>query len=158
VNLMVNQTQSDASVSFFELPLPIEFKNANKDTILRLQNNFSGQTFSVNIPFTVDSVKLDPDLWIISANNTFASVKENELLQYVSIFPNPVSGKLQITFSKSFDNMTVRLLDVTGREVKTLSANGQCNLIVDCENVAPGFYMLEFNSGGQTACRKIVIR
>jgi aminopeptidase N len=157
VHLTVNQTQSDPSVTFFALPLPIEFKNATKDTIIRLQNNFSGQNFSVHIPFNVDSVKLDPQLWIITANNLVSSVNENEILKYVSVFPNPVHDHLQIIFSKPFDNMTMKLLDVTGREIKNIFANNKSNVTIDCKETASGFYLLQFNSAGQTASKKIII-
>lgn len=45
VSVTVNQSQSDPSVSFFQMPLPVEFKDATHDTILVLNNTFAGQTF-----------------------------------------------------------------------------------------------------------------
>jgi len=158
VNLTVDQSQSHPSVFFFELPLPIEFKDQTHDTIVRINNTFPGQTFSINIPFTVDSVKLDPKLWLITANNLVLSVNENEISRNVSIFPNPVHDKLQIEFSKPFDDMIVKLIDAGGREIKILSANNKHHLTIDCEGTKPGFYFLQFASGRQTANKKIIIR
>ena len=57
-----------------------------------------------------------------------------------------------------FVDMTVKLLDMTGREVKTLSANGKHNLTIDCQETKPGFYILQFMSEGKTANKKIIIR
>ncbi len=157
VNLTINQTQSDPSVSFFELPLPLEFKDQTHDTIIRFDHTFSGQSFSVTLPFTVDSVKLDPDLWIIQANSSVLSVSENEMLKYISIFPNPVRDKLQILFSKSFDHMSIKLLDVTGKEINTTQANDTRCVSINCEEISSGSYVLQFNSGVKTASRQILI-
>jgi aminopeptidase N len=158
VNLTVNQTQSHSSVSFFELPLPIEFKGASQDTIIRLDNTFSGQTFSVTIPFTVNSIKLDTALWLISANNTVTSVNKNELTQQVSIFPNPVKDKLQITFASPFESMSLKLTDLAGKTLKEISACGMRNITIDISGYAKGAYLLQFHSGKGTATRKIIIQ
>jgi hypothetical protein len=158
LNITVDQTQSHVSVPFFELPIPIELKALGHDTVVRLNNTFSGQTFSITIPFQVDSVKFDPVLWLITANNSVASVNENKLLDYCSVYPNPVHDKLQIKFSKTFVNMSIKLIDVTGREIAAISANGQKNLYFNTEGLTPGFYLLRFISGEQSATQKIVIQ
>ena len=99
INLTVNQTTSKpASVPFFELDIPVEFKNSTMDTIVRLTNTSSGQSYSIQLPFCADSAKFDPERWLITANNTVTSVNENELSQQVKIFPNPATDKLQVTF------------------------------------------------------------
>ena len=158
VNFTVNQTQSHVSVPFFELPIPVEFKNAAQDTIIRFNHTSSGQTFSVTLPFVVDSVKFDPELWIISRNNTVTSVQENELAQQVSIFPNPAHDKLQVTLGKSYPNMSLKLLDVSGRTVKTLTANGMKAISVDMNGIAKGNYVLQLCAGKVSASKNIIVK
>jgi len=157
VTLTVHQTQSDPSVPFFELPLPVQLKGPAQDTIVRIDNTSQNQTFSLNIPFTVNSVKLDPDLWIIQAAGSSAHVDENDPFKYISVFPNPVRGKLQIMLSKDFEDLAIKLLDLTGRVVKTTAVKGERNSMIDCEGISPGLYFLQFNSGTYTVARKIVV-
>jgi aminopeptidase N len=158
VSLTVNQTQSDPSVPFFELPLPIEFKDATHDTIVRLSNTFSGQTFSVTLPFTVDSVKLDPELWLITNYNTVNSVYENELAKQVSVFPNPAHDKVQVVFARPFANMSLKLVDISGKTVKEASANGMKNISIDLGGIAKGNYILRLSSDKLIANKKVIIQ
>jgi hypothetical protein len=157
VSVTVNQTQSHVSVPFFALPIPIEFKDQTNDTIIRFNHTFSGQTFTVNLPFTVDSVKFDPELWIISANDLSSSIDENELSQQVSVVPNPAHDHIQISFVKEFEELTIELADVTGRVLKTISASHLRQLQLDVTDLAKGVYFIRLNSGKMSAVKKIVI-
>ena len=47
INLTISQLQSDPSVSFFEMPVPVEFKDATHDTTVVFNHTFSGQSFAV---------------------------------------------------------------------------------------------------------------
>ena len=70
VVVKINQTQSHASVSFFEMPLPIRFTAAGFDTTLVFNHTFSGQIFTVPLNFQATTASFDPTLWILSGNNT----------------------------------------------------------------------------------------
>jgi len=159
VNLTIDQTASDpSSVSFFKLPLPLEFKDATHDTIIRLDHVFTGQTFSIPLPFTVDSVKFDPELWLITKNNIVNSVKENEITQHISIFPNPAHDKIQIALTQSVADLSLRLFDITGRTIKIVPVNGMKNILIDLKELAKGDYVLEFNSKDFNTSKKIVVK
>ena len=56
----INQTQSNASVSFYEMPIPVYVKGQGMDTTYVFDHQFSGETFNVTVPFTIDSVFFDP--------------------------------------------------------------------------------------------------
>ncbi len=70
VIVQINQTQSHASVSFFEMPVPIKFSTSGFDTTLVFNHTFSGQVFTRTINFPASSAAFDPDLWLLSGNNT----------------------------------------------------------------------------------------
>lgn len=115
----VNQSQSDPSVSFFELPLPIRFKNSTQDTTIRVNHTFSGQSFSVQLSFHADSLLFDPELWIISANNTVSSVQQLSVDASVSIYPNPANEQLFIySGNANTGKGTMKIYDVSGRLVQ----------------------------------------
>jgi aminopeptidase N len=71
VKLIVNQTQSHSSVTFFEMPVPVRVMGAGGQFLdLVLQNTENGQVFIENVPFTVTSVSFDVNKNIISKNNS----------------------------------------------------------------------------------------
>ena len=160
VTFTVNQTQSDPSVSFFELPLPIEFKNATWDTIVRVNHTFSGQTFSIQLPYHIDSLLFDPQYWIISANNHVANVNQYAIDNSVSIFPNPASGQLFIQTGNGFTgNATSRIYDAEGRLVlKTdFHFNGAAaQNEIDVSSLDKGFYFIELNVDSKNYMLKFV--
>ncbi|HNY01382.1 MAG TPA: M1 family aminopeptidase [Bacteroidales bacterium] len=119
VAITVNQTQSHPSVSFFEMDIPLKFKNETRDTILRFHHTFSGQTFRAILPFAVDSVLFDPDYQLISANNAVSQVEEMVPSKYVAVFPNPARQQVTFRFSPSLarEYFTIVLFDMTGKRV-----------------------------------------
>jgi hypothetical protein len=52
------------------MPVPIRFVGGGHDTTIVFNHTFSGQVFTVPINFTVSTVTFDPNLWLISKNNT----------------------------------------------------------------------------------------
>lgn len=112
VKLTVHQTQSHASVSFFEMPIEVTFIGPAKDTTLLFNHTFSGQIFTPTINFPIIQVKFDPQLWILSAGNTVIekqelSAQEDQTL----LFPNPTKNNLNIL---SLNNAnTVEYFEIT---------------------------------------------
>lgn len=66
VNIEVNQTQSHASVSFFEMPIPITFTDGTNEETVILDNTFDGQLFSRTLGFVPTSADFDPERWILA--------------------------------------------------------------------------------------------
>lgn len=151
VSFTVNQAQSHTSVPFFELPLPIQFKNATQDTIIRFNNIFSGESFSVQLPFPTDSLIFDPEYWIISANNTINNVRQYEIDNSISIYPNPSADVLMIQFGNGFTgNAQLKITDAEGKLVLekglTLSATTNQN-IIDISALSTGIYLVTVQAG-----------
>ena len=65
----INQTTSHPSVSFFDMPVPIQFKNAVRDTTIVFDHSSDGQTFLTNPGFKADTAIFDPNLWILATNS-----------------------------------------------------------------------------------------
>ena len=100
LNIKIEQTQSDASVSYFEAPVPIRVNGINNEVLdLVLDNTYNGQEFNESISFTALSVVVDPDYHLISKNNTAVlGIKEDFLLNTsLFIYPNPTSSELNIS-------------------------------------------------------------
>jgi aminopeptidase N len=160
VNLTLGQTQSHPSVSFFELPVPIQFKNTNQDTIIRFNHTFSGESFSVTLPFTVDSVKFDPDLWIISANNNVVGIDPPPLTKnQVRLFPNPAFDQLQVNFTGISGETLIEVYNNNGKKVNSLRMNlsaGNSQLKLDLKDLAKGIYILSVLNKDQFVTKKFI--
>ncbi len=99
VNTTLSQTTSDNTVDFFEMPVPIRFKNALRDTLIIVDHQKNGQTNFINIGFIADSAFIDPKLKIISANNTVVKSQAVSNNEDVIIFPNPVKNSFNVLIS-----------------------------------------------------------
>ncbi|WP_332024978.1 M1 family metallopeptidase [Kaistella sp.] len=71
MNFWVSQTQSDPSVSFFEMPLPVKVTGSNGETaFLVLENTSNAQLFSKPLNFQVVNVEFNYEKQIIEKNST----------------------------------------------------------------------------------------
>lgn len=78
VQVKLNQTQSHASVGFFQLPVPLLFRNAgtNQQKLVVLSNTSNGELFLENLGFEATEVYFDPDAWLITRNNTLTKTTD----------------------------------------------------------------------------------
>lgn len=86
-------------------------------------------------------------IWL--AGNTATSTNIKEYAQnHISVFPNPVTEQLNITFENNFEQKSIQLIDLTGRMVKTVMLN-EANNSVDLKELNSGIYILKLFSNEQ---------
>lgn len=159
VYLEIGQTQSHPSVEFFELPLPLRFSNEERDTILRVEHTFGGEKFRLNIPFAIDSVQFDPELWLISAGNSvIGSVPETELGRLISVMPNPSSETITVRFLSTPRKMKLTIVSVSGKESGTMRLDRMRSCSIPLSGYPPGMYLMVFDDGHHTAVKRIIVR
>lgn len=120
INIKLNQTQSDASVSFFEADLPIRLNGTNGEVLsLILNNTTNHQTFTENVSFAVSSIDVDPDSHIISKNNLAVLNTENHFLDTnkFSFYPNPASSIVNLKTSSGFIIKKTVIYNVIGEQL-----------------------------------------
>ncbi|HEX8516163.1 MAG TPA: M1 family aminopeptidase [Bacteroidia bacterium] len=127
VSITIDQSQSHPSVSFFEMPVPVKFIGAAQDTTIVFQHTSSGQTFTANIGYPVISAQFDPELHILSRNNTIIGINELEPGSLnAAVFPNPAGDviSIQLTLDKGM-GLNAEIFDLKGKRVFSweLSAN-----------------------------------
>ncbi len=115
----VNQTQSNATVSFFEMPLPIRFTGTGGQTYDTIVDNTSnGQQFIVSVPFSITGVEFDPERDIISKNNIVTLGNDFfELDKAIEIYPNPVANELHIQMPANISINKITLFNNLGQKV-----------------------------------------
>lgn len=101
LNFFVSQSQSDSSVNFFEMPLPIKVNGTNSEVAyLVLDNSVNDQMFFESVNFQVASVEFNYEYQIIEKNSTVSQVDqlavENPTKTEFMIYPNPAKNEMYI--------------------------------------------------------------
>lgn len=138
--ITINQSQSNPSVTFFEMPVPIRLTGTGGQQLdLVLENTTNAQQFIVNVPFTVTGVVFDPKKDIISKNNSATlSATSFELESKVVIYPNPVNSIVTVEMPRSIFLEKCIVFNALGQKVDEFQTN-----ILSVEQLATGLYTLE---------------
>lgn len=115
----ISQTQSNSSVSFFEMPIPIRLSNTSGQTYdLILNNTINNQEFIVTVPFGFTNFEFDPNKNIISKNNTITlGSSVYELEKAIAIYPNPVSDELHVQIPSDSKVQKIVIYNSLGQKV-----------------------------------------
>jgi hypothetical protein len=98
------------------LPVPVQLIGENKDTLIILDNNYNYQNFSFNVSFKVDTIIINPNADIITAQSVALSEKQENIAQYYfSIIPNPADNNINLNFNETQNNFEIKLIDMAGR-------------------------------------------
>ena len=158
LEISILQSQSHPSVSFFAMPVPLKFFGEERDTLLVLDNTFSGQLFEANPGFIIDSVQFDPDRWIISANNGITSVTDPEPdTKHLEIYPIP--GRDMVTLKQNIGKFNAaEAITIDGRMVRLIPITKSAHFTtLDVSQLQAGAYMLRIYLSNSVLYRKILI-
>jgi hypothetical protein len=152
VSFTVNQTTSDASVPFFEMPIPIEFKGADNDTIIVFNHTHSGQSFTANLNYLVQSLNFDPDNWIISHNNVILHIPG------INISPNPFSNTLSVYIESinTGGKVTVTVNDLLGNIIWTKEGYQDSFTDFSIPGISKGVYFIHVSCNDFNVVKKII--
>lgn len=88
------------------------------------------------------------------------SLSENELTS-LSVYPNPASTEVNVSFEAKNANYLVKLVDLQGRVIANqnlTNLNGTQVISIPTENVAKGSYIVSITSNGLTSTKSVVIK
>jgi hypothetical protein len=97
--------------------------------------------FSAAIPFTIDTIIIDPDLWLISGNNITSAVQEIDVPKKIEIYPNPAMDFISVTLDNPGYQYSYTLYSSDGKSVKQGIITQRQNKI-DIRPLARGLYSL----------------
>ncbi|MHC1778299.1 MAG: M1 family aminopeptidase [Lentimicrobium sp.] len=148
----IRQTQSHASVQFFEMPVPVKFYGSGKDTTIVFDHTSNAQLFRIYPEFEIDSVKFDPEQWIISADNSVTLTRKTEV---VTMYPNPVVDFLRISIpGNNLEDFAV--FDCLGRSVNLSYKQEGAGLSIDARELKSGLYFIRIKVGGEYQVIKFI--
>lgn len=97
-------------------------------------------------------------------SQVITSIKPLEILEEISIFPIPTTGKVYTSFSlKESQRVRVNLIDVTGKYISNLfesnlsSGKNNIELNINRKGVSSGNYFLQFDGEKGSSTQKIVL-
>lgn len=143
VKIIVNQTQSHSSVTFFEMPLEIRLTGSGAQVLdVVVNNTTNAQEFIVSVPFVVTGVAFDPNKHIISKNNTATLGTETfDMNSAISVYPVPSENELTIQFPSNVTLYKVEIYNNLGQLLKTDFKN-----ILDISGLSSGVHFLKIET------------
>ncbi|WP_179349823.1 M1 family aminopeptidase [Winogradskyella pacifica] len=154
LQLMVSQTQSDASVSFFEAGLPIRVTGTLGESLdLVLDNTTNNEQFFETVNFTVLEVLVDPDYHLISKNNASTlSTSDFELQDQITIYPSPASSVIHIVKPEHMEIETIKIYNSLGQLVLQQNWTPQ----VDLNTLASGLLFVQIQTKEGVINKRII--
>lgn len=142
--ITINQTQSNASVSFFEMPVPVRLTGTGgqqQDYVLN--NTTNGQQFIVDVPFTPTGVVFNPKKDLITKNSvTTLATRNVALLSGVALYPNPAQSKLTLNVPSGVKVEQTTFCNALGQIVKSTGGETSWNIA----DLASGVYVVNVTS------------
>ncbi|TVR77859.1 MAG: T9SS C-terminal target domain-containing protein [Chitinophagaceae bacterium] len=157
------QKTSHSSVDFFPLKIPVRVFGAGDSIDYVFDTNFPEQVFAENINFSIDSIQLDPDIWLVMEKEVVPDpdIKNNLRANPFRIYPVPANDELNVRFLFSISEPVVmNILDVSGRKVLAHEEQSlilkNTDITLNTDNLSAGVYFLEVISGGESFQKKFV--
>ncbi len=115
----INQTQSDASVTYFEMPVPVRIHGSGgQQQDIVLNNTVNGEIFIQPINFEIASIEFDPEKHLISKNNNISLGNEDfELEKAITLYPNPTIDAVHIQLPTTITLEKVTIYNNLGQVV-----------------------------------------
>lgn len=89
------------------------------------------------------------------------SVGINEVVSgSISVFPNPAAEVINLRFSEDAENISLKLMDITGKTILTremVSVQAGSSIKVNENNLHPGIYLLDVVYGDQSFRKKVIV-
>lgn len=132
---------------------------ASGNTLMRIVNT------ETDFPNTIDSCGTysygETEDYLVNIPS-LVGIDENEMLNTISVYPNPTTGLFNITASNAnFTQLSISVIDIQGKEVfntsdKNYSVN--YNKQINLEGLAKGIYYIRLNTGAGVKTQKLIIQ
>ena len=155
------QTTTAEATSLFKMPMNYKIYYAGNDTIIKLFQEQNNQTFKIYIPGQVDSIRVNPDSWVLAKIKSVNINSGNNDKYYQSpvlkLISSPFNEYLELEFSGSNLKKTVILRDISGRIIAQLSTYDQ-TLDINTGKLRQGIYIIEVIAGDNRVIEKVIKR
>ena len=154
LQIMLSQTQSHSSVSFFEAGVPIRVIGTLGETLdLVLDHSVNDQQFFETINFTIQEVLFDPDYHLISKNNTITlSTSDFNFNSDITLYPNPTTSVIHIEKPEHIEIKDIKVYNSLGQ----LLLQQRWTPELDLNTLASGILFVQFQTEDQIINKRII--
>jgi hypothetical protein len=105
----------------------------------------------------ISDIIVDPEKWLISANNQSYKLQFTNGNEVFYFFPNPVKSNLQIAVNEGINVKSIRVFDLSGKKIKEISSPVMQQLFfMDVEILQNGIYLIQIDSNNGIATKKFI--
>jgi hypothetical protein len=135
------------------MPVEVRLKGENNQSILvTLDHVNNGQSFLVDVPFTVTGMDFDPNKHIISRNNTTTlGINSINFNDFIVISPNPAHEGVSIELPNTLTLEKAELFSQTGQLIYS-GAQKEVNV----SNLATGIYFIKVETNEGSFHKKFI--
>ena len=153
--ITVNQTTSDASVPFYEMPLPFTFTDGTNTFNTILNHTSSGQSFIVDVGFTPTNVDFDPHYDIVKGTTTLhTTLSNNEVLaDRFKVYPIPATNMIYIDNHSANAIEKVSIISLNGKTIRTFDKQFKN---IDIISLSKGAYFVKIDTNNGSFVQKII--
>ncbi|WP_282030291.1 M1 family aminopeptidase [Winogradskyella eximia] len=154
LQIMLSQTQSHSSVSFFEAGVPIRVIGTLGETLdLVLDHSVNDQQFFETINFTIQEVLFDPDYHLISKNNSITlSTSDFNFNSDITLYPNPTTSVIHIEKPEHIEIKDIKVYNSLGQ----LLLQQRWTPELDLNTLASGILFVQFQTEDQIINKRII--
>ena len=144
IRIVVNQSQSNNSVSFFEAPVPLRILGTGGEEVdIILDNTNNGQEFIEAIDFDISTISFDPDRHLISKNNSvILGTNEFSIANDILVYPNPSLNEIYINKPASVEIARIKIYSILGQLVKEQAFSET----IDINDLSVGVHFIFFET------------
>ncbi|HCS19966.1 MAG TPA: hypothetical protein DIW47_05290 [Bacteroidetes bacterium] len=157
VSFTDQSTNTPTSWEWTITPSTFAYVSATSNTSQNPKVQFAAQgTYSVTLKATnADGfgTKVKPNYILVNP----LGIKQVELNDLISVYPNPNGGSFQIQKIQGFENpdLTFTLYDFSGKLIEAGAFDGES---VSFSNLSSGVYLIKVSDGGNEFNQKVVVR
>lgn len=153
--LRISQSSSDPSVAFFEMHVPVRVWKNGHFNDHRLYNTVQDQEFVISEE-PVDSVRFDPEKWLIAKSDKVLPIPQIAKREQIQIIPEYSMNRIRVILPDFSGKESLRIFDLEGRLVlKTVLQTSDSQ--IEIKSIKKGFYLVEVQAKNLRKVEKIRI-
>ncbi|MDP2338840.1 MAG: M1 family aminopeptidase [Bacteroidota bacterium] len=153
--LRISQSQSNPSVAFFEMHVPVRVWKDGKYKDLRLYHTQQNQEFVISGE-RIDSIQFDPEKWLIAKADKVLPVQEISKPEQIQIIPDCSTNRIRVILPDFTGKETFRIFDLNGRTILNRMVQSKDSRI-EINELRNGIYLVEVQTINQKRTKKIRI-
>jgi len=144
IRIVINQTQSNGSVSFFEAPVPLRiYGTGGEEVDIILNNTSNGEEFIETVNFDIGIIVFDPDRHLISKNNSvILGTNEFLIANGINVYPNPSDNEIHVQTPASVEVENIEIYNVLGQLIQ----KGTYSETIDITKLSAGIHFIYFET------------